>query len=235
MSADNSMRCTLKRGRPNTPKTGLSVEYRIRKSSVPNTPECKNIPINVRANNTISNDDIQIKSRPKSNPIITSVSSASLNTAMVLDHDDENADKISIVTTNSMGKENRDCDDLNDARLLDEAFNGEEEEIEEDFDCDENVCEIKIETDEVEDETSQSPKQRQLSVSLSNLQDNDVNSNLELCNRTTVSDSANDMQILLPRKSLSADVLINDTNTECADEEESKIELIKKAIKTMPR
>jgi hypothetical protein len=39
-SGDNSMRCTLRRGRPNTPKSGLSVEYRIRKSSVPSTPEC---------------------------------------------------------------------------------------------------------------------------------------------------------------------------------------------------
>ena len=41
MGADSSMRCTLRRGRPNTPKSGLSMEYRIRKSSVPNTPECK--------------------------------------------------------------------------------------------------------------------------------------------------------------------------------------------------
>ncbi len=53
---DNSMRCTLRRGRPNTPKTGLNVDYRIRKSSVPNTPECTHLAAS-RVNHTISSDD----------------------------------------------------------------------------------------------------------------------------------------------------------------------------------
>jgi hypothetical protein len=57
---DNSMRCTLRRGRPNTPKTGLSMEYRIRKSSVPNTPETTKVSnFHSNKNNyTISNDDM---------------------------------------------------------------------------------------------------------------------------------------------------------------------------------
>jgi len=53
---DSSMRCTLRRGRPNTPKTGLNVDYRIRKSSVPNTPECTHLAAS-RVNHTISSDD----------------------------------------------------------------------------------------------------------------------------------------------------------------------------------
>jgi len=56
---DNSMRCTLRRGRPNTPKSGLSVDYRIRKSSVPNTPECAAANSN-RVNHTIGNDDFKL-------------------------------------------------------------------------------------------------------------------------------------------------------------------------------
>ena len=96
--ADNSMRCTLRRGRPNTPKTGLSVEYRIRKSSVPNTPECTKHAAS-KINHTISNsDDIKLGDlktdaiRPfkaKANALVTSVSAASLNTAMVQLEDDE--------------------------------------------------------------------------------------------------------------------------------------------------
>lgn len=56
---DNSMRCTLRRGRPNTPKTGLSVDYRIRKSSVPNTPECTHL-VSSRVNHTISSDEYKL-------------------------------------------------------------------------------------------------------------------------------------------------------------------------------
>ena len=56
---DNSMRCTLRRGRPNTPKTGLSVDYRIRKSSVPNTPECTHL-VSSRINHTISSDEYKL-------------------------------------------------------------------------------------------------------------------------------------------------------------------------------
>ena len=57
MIGDSSMRCTLRRGRPNTPKTGLSgADYRTRKTSVPNTQEANHF-IQIRANNTISNTD----------------------------------------------------------------------------------------------------------------------------------------------------------------------------------
>jgi hypothetical protein len=134
MSADSSMRCTLRRGRPNTPKTGLSQDYRARKSSVPNTPEglgIKSSLMHMRANNTISNDDMihhhhhhtyketttitsmmanasnnkavldaRSKTKATSAAIPNSVSSCSLNTAIICDQDD-NADKISIMTTGS--------------------------------------------------------------------------------------------------------------------------------------
>jgi hypothetical protein len=140
------MRCTLRRGRPNTPKTGLSQEYRARKSSVPNTPEGggysaasggkASLMHNARANNTISNDDmmihhhrhqqqlqreqaaraavaaagIRVESKAKApaakstSPIPTSLSSCSLNTAIIVGGDvamDDGADKISIMTTES--------------------------------------------------------------------------------------------------------------------------------------
>lgn len=195
-SADNSMRCTLKRGRPNTPKTGLSVDYRIRKSSVPNTPECKIVPC-PRANNTISNDDII---KPKK--IVNSVSSTSLNTAMVLDQeDDENADKVSIVTNN------QNPDDLNDARILDIAFNGDED-LPDEYDSEENICEVKIE-DNFEDSGHKSPKLSR-SFSLSNL--NSEKKNLDLTNQTTISESVSEsVNKLLRKKSLSADVLLNDS------------------------
>ncbi len=142
-AADNSMRCTLRRGRPNTPKTGLSVDYRIRKSSVPNTPESKHSRDNLRINYTISNDDIKIKSdnnnsfestspstkknskntkKSKSKTsIATTISTASLNTAMVLDDlmDEEGGG----------GKSSSKKEDL------DVAFNGDEDiEYEEELD-----------------------------------------------------------------------------------------------------
>lgn len=123
---DNSMRCTLRRGRPNTPKTGLSVEYRIRKSSVPNTPEFKHAAMS-KINYTISNDDIKVKpdfDRIKPAPIktksksktsvITSLSSTSLNTAMV--HIDDEA---------NLNKGEEECDDAQDA--LDIALIGDED------------------------------------------------------------------------------------------------------------
>ncbi|RMZ93949.1 hypothetical protein BpHYR1_025503, partial [Brachionus plicatilis] len=195
-SADNSMRCTLKRGRPNTPKTGLSVDYRTRKSSVPNTPEFKNMAC-ARANNTISNDDIL---KPKK--MISSVSSTSLNTAMVLDQeDDENADKISIVTNNA------NPDDLNDARILDIAFNGDED-LPDEYDSEENICEVKIE-DDLEESGHKSPKLSR-SFSLSNL--HSEKKKLDLTNQTTCSESVTEsVNKLLRKKSLSADVLLNDS------------------------
>lgn len=206
-SADNSMRCTLRRGRPNTPKTGLSADYRIRKSSVPNTPECKNLP-NQRANNTISNDDMI---KPKK--LINSVSSTSLNTAMVLDlEDDENADKISIVTNNAI------TDDLNDARLLDIAFNGDED-IPDEYDSEDNICDAKIE-DNFEESDQKSPKLSR-SFSLSNL--NAESKKLDLSNQTTISESvAHCVNKLLRKKSLSADVLLNDS---VADNEPQTIQI----------
>ncbi|CAF0912481.1 unnamed protein product, partial [Brachionus calyciflorus] len=207
-SADNSMRCTLRRGRPNTPKTGLSVDYRIRKSSVPNTPECKSIPCQ-RANNTISNDDMM-----KSKKVINSVSSVSLNTAMVLDNDDdENADKISIVT-NANVKD----DDLNDARILDIAFTGDDEELpDEDYDCEENICDAKIEDNLDDDDSMEKSPKLSKSLSLTNL--NTDKEKLDLCNQTSISESVNK---LLRKKSLSADVLLNDSV-----DNESHIEIIK--------
>lgn len=165
------MRCTLRRGRPNTPKSGLSVEYRIRKSSVPNTPEIK--PSNHHhhhrniINNTISNDAdivVALQQRQHNNqtplqhqnyhhhqqqqPIkhanlvqsnsSNSVSSSSLNTAMVIqpdgldDPDEMGADKLSLIkvdSTQTLGGVGGQmcCDEQND-ELLDIAFNGDEEE-----------------------------------------------------------------------------------------------------------
>ena len=207
-AADNSMRCTLRRGRPNTPKTGLSVDYRVRKSSVPNTPESKHSRDNLKINYTISNDDIKIKSdnnnsfestsptttkknkntkKTKSKTsIATTVSTASLNTAMVLDDlmdEDGNGAK------SSSKKED-----------LDVAFNGDED--------------IEYEDDELDNSTrsgiSLSPRSRsannivsptsttstsklgningrQISLSLNNLPDN---------NKLVQCDSNNDQIIM---------------------------------------
>ena len=201
--ADSSMRCTLRRGRPNTPKTGLSIEYRVRKSSVPNTPETStNTSMSHRhhhakINHTISNDDMKFAGRSgksaSNNAVIrnlldmnkkdslkllksgsqmaglkikgdthgpmstadgqatvktdaaampTTTSSASLNTAMVqLDEEERML---------AAGAK----DDLNDARLLDMAFNEDDDELlcaaDEDADNEENVNEKHVVGDELE-------------------------------------------------------------------------------------
>lgn len=155
---DNSMRCTLRRGRPNTPKTGLSVDYRIRKSSVPNTPECTHL-ISSRVNHTISSDDYKLISgedlkknlnsylqqqhasntkimgakqlKSKSN-VVVNLSTSSLNTAMVAD-DDLTGSRSNLKSTTAA-----DTTSLNESatsRLLDMAFN--EDDIE-DSDLEDN-------------------------------------------------------------------------------------------------
>ena len=57
----DSMRCTLKRGRPNTAKTGLSSEYRNRKSSVHTTPELHgNKELIENCNKIVSNNTFRL-------------------------------------------------------------------------------------------------------------------------------------------------------------------------------
>ena len=170
MGADSSMRCTLRRGRPNTPKSGLSVEYRIRKSSVPNTPEFKHAS-SKKINYTISNDDIQIKSsdlssklvklKQSSNPTVSATrvepitkttSSTSLNTAII-----DGEDKKSI-----------NVDDLNDARWFDHDI-----DIDENIDLDENINDRQIidigddEEEEEDEEYNSSSDTSQLSTTKS--------------------------------------------------------------------
>jgi hypothetical protein len=197
---DNSMRCTLRRGRPNTPKTGLSVEYRIRKSSVPNTPEFKHAAMS-KINSTISNDDIKVKpdfDRVKPAPIkaksksktsvITSLSSTSLNTAMV--HVDDEA---------NLNKGEEECDDALDIALIgdedieddNEAENINDQHINEDYNSNSNSS-LLSGSRSARTSPSVSPRlnnnSRQLSLSLSNLPPNNTSADFELKNTTASSD-----------------------------------------------
>lgn len=198
------MRCTLRRGRPNTPKTGLSVEYRIRKSSVPNTPEFKHAAMS-KINYTISNDDIKVKpdfDRMKPAPIktksksktsvITSLSSTSLNTAMV--HIDDEA---------NLNKGEEECDDAQDALDIaligdediedeNEAENINDQHINEDYNSNSNSS-LLSGSRSARTSPSVSPRlnnnSRQLSLSLSNLPQN-TSADFELKNTTASSDNA---------------------------------------------
>lgn len=137
MGADNSMRCTLRRGRPNTPKSGLSMEYRIRKSSVPNTPECKHHhSSSKKINYTISNDDIHIKSsdfasNTNNKKIIDIGPVQPLNMAII-----DNEEK---VNPNMNMNTQPNPDDLNDARWFEHDL-----DIDENIDLDENINDRQI-------------------------------------------------------------------------------------------
>jgi len=244
---DNSMRCTLRRGRPNTPKTGLSVDYRIRKSSVPNTPECtsvKNLASN-KINHTISsNDDIRVKlgsidikknslsnnnknnkvkSKSKTSVVVT-LSSSSLNTAMV-QMDDDNIDKLS--TANNIPPLNTSNSNLNDnncnneSRLLDMAFN--EDDIEDDDSCHSGSSSALSSSSSSSSSLLRrklKSKNRQLSLSLSNLPQTGKQSptNTNDNNATSVSDNVD----VLLKKSSSSD-LLSDTNNENKKETETNV------------
>jgi len=233
---DNSMRCTLRRGRPNTPKTGLSVDYRIRKSSVPNTPECTNVKnlASNKINHTISsNDDIRLKlgsvdikknlikkSKSKTSVVVT-ISSSSLNTAMVQDDEEDKLSSAALPLNTSNLNANENC---NESRLLDMAFNEDDIENEQNASC-HSGSNVSNQSASSSAESSDSSmllkkklkiKNRQLSLSLSNLpqgeKETSINSNDN--NATSVSDNTE----ILMKKSVSTDLVLANNKEEISDE-----------------
>jgi hypothetical protein len=115
----DSMRCTLKRGRPNTAKTGLSSEYRNRKSSVNTTPE-------LHGNQELIDN---------CNKIVSNMDTDNLNNAIIQIDDDEGNNKDSDIMNNPLYSN---LDDLNDAHCnLDDAIVGGDDDIDNDDDEDE--------------------------------------------------------------------------------------------------
>jgi hypothetical protein len=95
-SLNYCMRCTLKRGRPNTAKTGLSSEYRNRKSSVNTTPE-------LHENRELIDNF---------NKIVSNMDTDNLNNSIIQIDDDEGNNKNSDIMNNPLYSF---LDDLNDA------------------------------------------------------------------------------------------------------------------------
>ena len=114
----DSMRCTLKRGRPNTAKTGLSSEYRNRKSSVNTTPE-------FHGNKELVDNC--------NNKIVTNMDTDNLNNAIIqIDDDEMNNNKESDIMNNPLYSN---LDDLNDEHCnLDDAIVGGDDDIDDDDD-----------------------------------------------------------------------------------------------------
>ena len=241
---DNSMRCTLRRGRPNTPKTGLSVDYRIRKSSVPNTPECTNVKnlVSNKINHTISsNDDIRVKlgsvdikkgltkkSKSKTSVVVT-LSSSSLNTAMVQDDDEDKMSSAAAPLNTSNPNANDNC---NESRLLDMAFNEDDIENEQNTSChsgshlssqsnSSSSASESSETSMLLKKKSKS-KNRQLSLSLSNLPqvEKETSLNLNDNNATSVSDNTE----VLMKKSNSTDLALTDQKKEETENEKQHLD-----------
>jgi hypothetical protein len=112
------MRCTLKRGRPNTPKTGLSIEYRNRKSSLNTTPEASH------SRPPMCQQHYSQMDGHGTNRNIINLDHEALNNALIGDEDDP--DKYTIEAIDALNNQiYGTLDDLNDARL-DEALIGDD-------------------------------------------------------------------------------------------------------------
>ena len=175
----DSMRCTLKRGRPNTAKTGLSSEYRNRKSSVNTTPE-------LHGNKDLIDNCNKIVSNNGPNNNNNNMDDDNLNNAIIQIDDDEihnnsNNNKDSDIMNNPLYSN---LDDLNDARLDDAIVGGDD-----DIDNEDDEEDIDDEDDDFNEKSRDTVGIDGIEPINNNMSSNDVRSeeNDKSCNRSVLS------------------------------------------------